>query len=177
MRRPGTLSSFLIGGCAVVSLSALTACSDFTTGQDPEPPGPLLVERMTLSDGMGYVTDTSAPLDCKLPELKDTSACVNSPFKDTFSLRNAPPTPDSATRLRVVFNKIPLKLNGQDVETAPSDGLPKDLSELQLKDPNVLKLECDACTGIPASYNSLQVTGTDLSPDPRVFDYGPALQM
>lgn len=177
MRRPGTLSSFVIGGTALLGLLALPACNDFNTGQDPEPPGQLLVERLMLNDGQGTVTDTSAPLDCTLPELKNSTACVNGPFKDQFSQKNAPPNVDSATKLRVVFNKIPLKLNGVDVETAPNDGLPKDLSDLQLKDPNVLKLECDACTGIPASYNSLQVTGSDLSPDPHVFDYGPGLQM
>jgi hypothetical protein len=41
----------------------------------------------------------------------------------------------------------------------------------------VIKLECDGCTGIPAAYTSLQLAGSALSPDPTVFDYGPALQM
>lgn len=185
MRQRSALMAFLLGSLqvgAASSLAVLGACNDFVTGQDPEPPGPLLVTRVTLLDPAGrdghvVFTDTSAPLDCSLAQLKDTVACVNTPFKDMYSPKMSPPTPDSATKLRVVFNKIPAKLNGQDVETAPADGLAKDLSELKLIDPNVVSLSCDTCTGIPQSNNTLQVTGSDLSPDPTTFDYGPALQM
>lgn len=181
MRLRKTFPSCLIGGAVFASMLTVTACDDYGTGQDPEPPGPLRVERLTLSftdsDGHTFFTDTSAPLDCEDPNLKNTSDCVNSPFKDAFSTLHSPPSPDHASKLRVVFNKLPLKVNGQDVETVPADGLPTDISQLMLRDPGIVKLECDGCTGIPASYNSLQVTGSNLSPDPTVFDYGPALQM
>lgn len=185
MRQRSALMAFLLGSLqvgAASSLAVLASCNDFVTGQDPEPPGPLLVTRVTLFDPAGrdghlVFTDTSAPLNCALPELKDTVACVNSPFKDMYSPKMSPPTPDSATKLRVVFNKIPAKLNGQDVEMAPAEGLAKNLSELKLVDPSVIQLSCDTCTGIPQSDNTLQVTGSDLSPDPTTFDYGPALQM
>lgn len=177
MSRRHTLSSLLIGSAAIVSLATLSACDDYSTGQDAEPPGALKVERLTLSDGHQFI-DTSAPLDCEDAKLKDTPECVNNPFKDAFSMQKHPPTVDHATKLRVVFNKLPLKLNGVDVETAPANGaLPKDISELQLRDPSVIKLECDGCTGIPAAYTSLQLAGSALSPDPTTFDYGPALQM
>lgn len=185
MRQRSALMAFLLGSLqvgAASSLAVLASCNDFVTGQDPEPPGPLLVTRVTLLDPSGrdghlIFTDTSSPLDCSLAQLKDTVACVNSPFKDMYSPKMSPPTPDSATKLRVVFNKIPAKVNGQDVEMAPADGLAKDLSELKLMDPSIVQLSCDTCTGIPQSDNTLQVTGSDLSPDPTTFDYGPALQM
>lgn len=176
MRLRQTFPSCLIGGAVFVSLLTLAACEDYGTGQDAEPPGPLRVERLTMTDFHTFI-DTSAPLDCMDPNLKDTPDCVSSPFKDNFSIKKNPPTPDHATKLRVVFNKLPLKLNGQDIETAPSEGLPSDIDQLQLKDPSVIKLECSNCTGIAAAYTSLQVTGSSLSPDPTVFDYGPALQL
>ncbi len=176
MRLRKTFPSCLMGGAVFAGLLMTAACDDYGTGQDPEPPGPLRVERLTLTDFHQFI-DTSAPLDCELPNLKDTPDCVNSPFKDAFSIKMHPPTPDHASKLRVVFNKLPLKVNGQDVETAPTDALPSDISQIVLRDPGIIKLECDGCTGIPASYNSLQVTGSALSPDPTTFDYGPALQM
>lgn len=187
MRQRSALTAFLVGSvkfAAASSLLGLSACSDFTTGQDPEPPGPLVVTRMTLSDpggnnssGAFVFTDTSSPLDCALEALKNTAECLNTPFKDAFSPKNSPPTPDSGTQLRVVFNKLPLKLNGLDVEKVPANALPNE-SELVLSDPSVISLECDgAGCGVPESYNSLQVNGTDLSPDPTTFVYGPALQM
>ncbi|MBL9003567.1 MAG: hypothetical protein JNJ46_04930 [Myxococcales bacterium] len=177
MNRRNTLPRCLISSISIASLITFTACDDYSTGQDAEPPGPLKVERLTLSDGHQFI-DTSAPADCEDAKLKDTPECLNNPFKDNFSIKKHPPTPDHATKLRVVFNKLPLKLNGVDVEGAPADGkLPKDISELQLRDPSVIKLECDGCTGIPAAYTSLQLAGSALSPDPTTFDYGPALQM
>ena len=176
MRLRKTFPSCLIGGAVFAGLLTMAACDDYGTGQDPEPPGPLRVERLTLTDFHQFI-DTSAPLDCEDPALKNTTDCVNSPFRDNFSIKKNPPTPDHASKLRVVFNKLPLKVNGQDVETSPADGLPTNISQLVLRDPGIVKLECDGCTGIPASYNSLQVTGSSLSPDPTVFDYGPALQM
>jgi len=185
MRQCSALMAFLRGSLAVGMASNvlfLASCVDYLTGQDPEPSGPLRVTRMTLSDpggdnafGSPIFTDTSSPLDCSLSELENTTACVNTPFKDMFSPLNSPPTPDSATKLRVVFNKIPLKLNGQDLEVVPENALPT-ADMLVLSDPNVLQLQCDSCA-IPVSYNSLQVSGSNLSPNPTRFDYGPALQL
>ncbi len=177
MSRRHTLSSLLIGSAAIVSLTTLSACDDYSTGQEAEPPGALKVERLTLSDGHQFI-DTSAPLDCEAANLKDTPECVNSPFKDAFSIKKNPPTVEHATKLRVVFNKLPLKLNGVDVEKAPSDGkLATEICELDLRDRDVIKLECDGCTGIPTAYTSLQLAGSALTPDPTTFDYGPALQL
>lgn len=168
---------------AASSFTVLVSCSDIQTGRDPEPPGPLLVKRLTLldpvgRDGAAHFTDTSAPIDCTLSSLKNTAACVSAPFGDNYGLTIGYPEPDSAFHLRVVFNKTPFKLNGQDIETTPADGsLPVQISQLRLIDPAVVELRCDSCTAIPQSYNSLQVGGSDLSPDPTQFDYGPALQM
>ncbi len=188
MRQRSAVMAFLLGSLTVGATSSLTmlaACDDLTTGQDPEPPGPLLVTRLTLDDpngdnsaGAPVFTDTSAPLDCSLDSLKNTTACTSTPFKDMYSPMMSPPTPDSGMKLRVVFNKAPLKLNGQDVESTPSTGLAASINDLQLTDPNVLQLQCDgAGCAVPPSYNSLQITGSDLSPVPTLFDYGPALQM
>ena len=47
----------------------------------------------------------------------------------------------------------------------------------------MISLTCKNCStdagksGIPATFNTLQLTGSDLSPDPSVFAYGPGLQM
>lgn len=183
MRQRSALKAFVRSALAIGAASSLTvlaSCTDFLTGQDPEPPGPLTVTRLTLSNLNGVFTDTSAPLDCSLDELKDTPPCVNAPFKDRFSPKMSPPDPDSGGRLRVVFNKIPLLLNGKDLETTPADGsLPTDIGkDLRLIDPNVVQLQCEGSgCGVPMSYNSLDVSGSSLSPDPTTFDYGPALMM
>lgn len=176
---PRQIVRMLTGTASLLGLCLFSACGeDYLTGQDPEPAGPLLVTRLTLSDTHGRFTDTSAPSDCSLAELKTTKACVNTPFKDMFSPIKSPPNPDSASKLRVVFNKVPLKLNGRDVELLPENGsLPSMPSDYKLSDPNVIKLSCSGCTGIPAGYTSLSLSGSDLSPDPTTFDYGPALQM
>jgi len=186
MRLSSALTAFLRGSLAAGAFSGLlllVSCADFVTGQDLEPPGPLLVTRLTLldprgRDGAPIFTDTSSPLDCSLGEFKEAPACVSSPFMDRYSPKRSPPNPDSATKLRVVFNKVPLKLNGQDVEAVPESGLPMSIGELKLIDPNMIQLQCDGSgCGVPQSFNSLQVTGSDLSPDPTQFDFGPALQM
>jgi hypothetical protein len=168
----------------------LSACADYLTGQDPEPPGPLLVTRLTLLDpgdvnglgdnssGLSVFTDTSSPLDCMLPALANTSACTSTPFKDMYSPMFSPPDPDSSMVLRVVFNKVPLLLNGQQLESTPAMGLPSSVNDLTLIDPTVVQLQCEgAGCAVPPSYNSLQVQGSDLSPIPPLFNYGPALQM
>src|SRR4051812_43648854 len=53
MRQRSALLAFLLGSLqvgAASSLAVLASCNDFVTGQDPEPPGPLLVTRVTLFD-------------------------------------------------------------------------------------------------------------------------------
>lgn len=161
-------------------------CNDYLTGQDGEPSGPLRVTRLTLFDrgrsrGAAVFTDTSVPTDCSLPEFKDTSPCQDNAFKDKYGILRSPPNPDSARMLRVVFNKSPLKLSGMALEPLPEEGLP---SVLSLTDPSVIGLLCTGCSkddqgnsGVPATYNSLQLTGTDQSPNPARYAYGPGLQM
>lgn len=188
MKKRNARMALLLGAGAATGLMALATCNDYMTGQDPEPPGPLLVTRLYLFDASSrdvpVATDTAAPVDCESGPERETTACTGTPFKDKFGVRRSQPTPDSVSKLRVVFNKLPLKLGGKDIETVPEAALPKDASELSLIDPNVIKLECvpaESCTGIPATHNSLQVTGSSLSPDPGDPDYsypfGPALQM
>ena len=186
MRKHDVCRPLRHGAWAAWVLVGLSACNDYLTGQDGEPRGPLKVTRLTLSDlgksrGAAVVTDTSVPPDCSADAAKDLYACQSDPFKDKYGILRSPPNPDSAGRLRVVFNKSPLKLNGKELEPLPETGLPKMLA---LSDPNVLKLVCTRCSqddkgnqGVPASYNSLQNTGTDQSPNPARFAYGPGLQM
>lgn len=178
---------------AVASLMLLGACNDYLTGQDGEPTGPLKVVRLTLIDfglntGHLVFTDTSVPSDCTLPQYKDLKQCTNDPFMDMYGVKKSPPNPDSLRRLRVVFNKTPLLdldapsrgLNSTELELVPESGVPTDL---MLVDQKVIGLSCTNCStdngqvGIPLTYNSLQLTGSDLSPDPSQFPYGPGLQM
>ena len=178
---------------AVASLMLLGACNDFLTGQDGEPTGPLKVVRLTLIDfglntGHLVFTDTSVPSDCTLAQYKDLKQCTSDPFMDTYGVKKSPPNPDSLRRLRVVFNKPPLLdldapsrgLNSTELELVPESGVPTDL---MLVDQKVIGLSCTNCStdagavGIPLTYNSLQLTGSDLSPDPSQFPYGPGLQM
>ena len=178
---------------AAASLMLLGACNDNLTGQDGEPTGPLKVLRLTLIDfgintGHLVFTDTSVPSDCTLPQYKDLKQCTNDPFMDTYGVKKSPPNPDSLRRLRVVFNKPPLLdldapsrgVNSTELELVPDSGVPTDL---KLVDQKVISLACTNCStdngavGIPLTYNSLQLTGSDLSPDPSQFPYGPGLQM
>ena len=179
---------------ATASLLLLGACNDHLTGQDGEPEGPLKVLRLTLIDfglntGHLVFTDTSVPSDCTLPQFKDLKQCTNDPFMDTYGVKKSPPNPDSLRRLRVVFNKAPLLdldapsrgATSTELELVPDSGVPTDL---KLVDQKVIGLACSNCStettgevGIPLTYNSLQLTGSDLSPDPSQFPYGPGLQM
>lgn len=177
----------VVRGLAVaLCLLGSGGCNDYLTGQDGEPSGPLRVTRLTLFDlgrsrGTAVFTDTSVPADCSLAEFRDASACLDNAFKDRYGILKSPPNPDSARSLRVVFNKSPLKLNGMALEPLPEEGLPTVLS---LTDPSVIGLVCTGCSqddqgnrGVPATYNSLQLTGTDQSPNPARYAYGPGLQM
>ncbi len=131
-------------------------------GQDSEPQGPLQVRRLTLLDPSGrdhpIFSDTSIP-DCSLPENQDSLACHNDPQKDRYSLRRSPPNPDSAAEIRVVFNKIPLLFDGMALEQV--DG--------------VVGIACAAPCGVPPLKKSLVIIGSDVSFDPTVVPYGPAL--
>lgn len=189
MRERNAQRSFLLGAGAAASLLTL-GCNDYLTGQDGEPRGPLRVTKMTLNDGGlnrpsgRVVTDTSVPPDCSVPAAMDLPQCAADPFKDMYGVRLSPPNPDSARILRVVFNKAPLNLNGAPLEPVPAEGLPTTATPLKLANPNVIRLTCQNCStdaqgnmGVPPSYNSLQLTGTDLSPDPSQYAFGPGLQM
>lgn len=179
---------------AAASLALLGACNDNRTGQDGEPVGPLKVLRLTLIDfgvntGHLVFTDTSVPSDCTLPQFKDLKQCTTDPFMDMYGVKKSPPNPDSARRIRVVFDKAPLLdldatkrgMSTTELELVPESGVPTDL---KLVDQKVISLACTNCStdsalgdGIPLTYNSLQLTGSDLSPDPSAFPYGPGLQM
>lgn len=188
MRKRNAQLFLLAGASAAAGLFMLASCNDNLTGQDGEPNGPLKVTRLTLFDNSvsrgetSVTSDTSVPPDCTKPEVAMTQTCTNDPFKDKFGVLKSPPNPDSAQRLRVVFNKAPLKIGDLDIEPVPGDGegLP---TVLKLADPTVISLTCKNCStdagksGVPATFNSLQLTGSDLSPDPSVFAYGPGLQM
>lgn len=185
MKKRTAQDILLAGAGTLVGLLSVTSCNDYLTGQDGEPAGPLKVVRLTLLDpgiahGHTVFTDTSVPADCMDAKYKDTKACTNDPFGDTYGILKSPPNPDSARRLRVVFNKAPLTLDGGELEEVPMSGLPM---SLQLKDPQVISLSCTGCStdagksGIPLTYNSLQLTGSDLSPEPSQFPFGPGLQM
>ena len=186
MRKRNAQLFLLAGASAAAGLFMLASCNDNLTGQDGEPNGPLKVTRLTLFDngasraGHPVTTDTSVPPDCTKPEVAMTQTCTNDPFKDKYGVLKSPPNPDSIQRLRVVFNKAPLKIGDLDLEPVPEEGLP---TVLKLSDPSVISLTCKNCstdggkTGVPATFNSLQLTGSDLSPDPEVFAYGPGLQM
>lgn len=189
MRERNAQQSFLLGAGAAASLMLL-GCSDYLTGQDGEPRGPLRVTKLTLNDlgrnrpSHSVVTDTSVPPDCDAPGAASTVQCSADPFRDTYGVRLSPPNPDSAARLRVVFNKAPLNFRGAPIEPVPAEGLPTTATPLKLADPSVIKLTCQNCSmdglgnlGVPPSYNSLQLTGTDLSPDPSQYAFGPGLQM
>lgn len=189
MRERNAQQSFLLGAGAAASLMLL-GCADYLTGQDGEPRGPLRVTKLTLNDNNlnrpshSVVTDTSVPPDCDAPAAASTLQCTADPFRDTYGVRRSPPNPDSARILRVVFNKAPLNFRGAPLEPVPAEGLPTTATPLKLADPSVIKLTCQNCSmdglgnlGVPPSYNSLQLTGTDLSPDPSQYAFGPGLQM
>lgn len=107
----------LVAGLGAASGLALSSCSD-TLGQDEEPSGPLKVTRVTLMDETRpdgpLLTDTSAPEKCDGNSLDVYCA---GPAKNTFHPSNHPPTPDSGHEMRVVFNKLPLKLGSGPIET------------------------------------------------------------
>jgi hypothetical protein len=169
----------------------VAACNDNLTGQDGEPHGALKVTKLTLNDSglnrvgiqgaRSVVTDTSVPPDCSAASAMNLPQCTADPFKDKYGVLKSPPNPDSAHSLRVIFNKAPMLLGGKPLEPIPDNDLPTTLPTLS--DPTVLSLSCQNCStdngafGVPPSYNSLEITGTELSPDPGQYAYGPSLEM
>jgi hypothetical protein len=185
MKKRTAQDILLTGAGTLVGLLSVAGCNDYLTGQDGEPAGPLKVVRLTLLDpgisrDHSVFTDTSVPPDCMDAMYKDSKACKNDPFGDMYGVLKSQPNPDSARRLRVVFNKVPLTIDGMELERVPEMGLP---TSLKLSDPSVISLSCTGCStdagksGVPATYNSLQLTGSDLSPEPSQFPFGPGLQM
>jgi len=162
------------GGTAMLAVS----CADYLTGQLEEPSGPLQITKLTLFDSGSrdapVFTDTSIPdcsktpnLDCSSPDTRDTlvcRVCYNDFIKDKYTPSKSVPTPDSAGDLRVVFNKVPLLLDGDDI------GKPENLAK-------ALDLTCTGCGGIPPLTRVLQITGSDVSFDPTQVPYGPSLQL
>jgi hypothetical protein len=171
----------LLAGLGAASSLALASCADYTDGQDKEPEGALKVLRMTLFDGHRahpVFTDTSSPSDCKDPGQAQLNRCVNDPFGDQFGVKKSPPTPDSAQDLRVVFNKLPLLLNGMDIQKITKEEMrPPTKIELAAFAKDVMQLKCSGCTAVPPYSVDVQLTGSELSPDPTVFPYGPSLQI
>lgn len=178
MRKRNELFMLLAGFGAASSL-ALASCNDYTTGQESEPEGPLKVTRLTLFDGTRTVfTDTSSPTNCKDPAQSQLTRCQNDPLGDRYGLTNSPPTPDSGQDLRVVFNKLPLLLDGMDLQKITKEAMkPPTKIELAAFAKDVLQLKCSGCTAVPPYEVDVQLTGSELSPDPTVFPYGPALQI
>jgi hypothetical protein len=169
--------------CLPICLSLVLGCNDHTTGQAGEPDGPLRITRLTLLDltsrDSPVFTDTSAPADCAAPEARATPACQTDIFKDLYGVKRSPPNPDSGRMIRVVFNKLPLLIDGRPLERVEKKPMAPPES-MELSDPEAIALECmGMCTGLPPLVKSLQITGSPLSPmptDPR-FAYGPALQI
>lgn len=153
-------------GTGAAGLALVLSCNDFLSGQAPEPSGPLQITRVTLLDrtsrSAAVFTDTLVPLDCDLPAYKDSRGCQSDPLRDRYSKQKSPPTPDSASELRVVFNKLPLLLDGQDTEAA-------------LRNSPAITLSCEGCQGAPPLLQRVIYIGTELSADPLTSPYGPAL--
>jgi hypothetical protein len=160
------------------SLAVLTNCTDYLTGQIEEPSGPIQVTKLTLFDSSSrdqpVFTDTSIPdcsknqnVDCTSPDNRDSvvcHTCYNDVNKDKFSPDNSVPTPDSGQDMRVVFNKVPLLLDGGDLGN--QDLLNK-----------AMDLTCAGCAGIPPLQHVLQISGSGVSFDPTQVPYGPSLQL
>ena len=166
----------LLAGSGVTLLAV--SCADYLTGQLEEPSGPLQITRLTLFDASSHngavFTDTSIPdcsknkdVDCTSPDSRDSvvcRVCYNDVAKDRFSPARSMPTPDSGQDIRVVFNKVPLLLDGDDL------GKPENLAKS-------LELSCSGCSGLPPLNRVLQITGSGVSFDPIQAPYGPSLQL
>lgn len=166
----------LLAGSGAMLLAV--SCADYLTGQLEEPSGPLQITRLTLFDATSHngavFTDTSIPdcsknkdLDCTSPDNRDSlvcRVCYNDVAKDRFSPARSMPTPDSGQDIRVVFNKVPLLLDGDDL------GKPENLIR-------AVELSCTGCSGLPPLKRVLQITGSGITFDPLQVPYGPSLQL
>ena len=168
---------YLLLATSGITLLAVS-CADYLTGQLEEPSGPLQITKLTLFDASSHngavFTDTSIPdcsknqsVDCTSPDNRDSlvcRVCYNDVAKDRHSPVKSMPTPDSGQDIRVVFNKVPLLLDGDDV------GKPENLVK-------AVELTCSGCSGLPPMNRVLQITGSGVSFDPVQVPYGPALQL
>ena len=189
-RRPASRSPRLCAlhkGTLALALLGAGSCNDLATGQLPEPSGPIQIIKVTLldegsRDGVVF-TDMSLPdcktaPDCTTPENKDTfvcAVCYISVAKDRYSQWKSPPTPDSGQDIRVVFNKLPLLLDGSDITRNPNDPGP-----VQVADSAIALQRCaspGSCTPVGGFNKYLISTGGDISFDPTTIPYGPALQL
>lgn len=168
-------------GLGLGSLLLSFGCNDYLTGQLEEPAGPLQVLRLTLFDSSSrnapVFTDTSLPDCSKAPNCEDAAnretsicrICYNDVFKDMYSPQKSPPTPLSGEDIRVIFNKIPLKLSGQDLPYPEASNYQSVLAM-------AVNLECSGCT-LPKFTRNLVASGSSLSFDPTSIPYGPSLQL
>lgn len=170
-RRHWSIVGTLLGGLV------LGGCTDYLTGQLGEPPGALLVTKLTLLDSSSrdqwVFTDTSIP-DCALApdctlavnqDLPICRVCYSEVAKDKYSHAHSVPTPDSGTDLRVVFNKIPKMFGGQALTND------SDFSA-------IINLSCSPpCAGSPPITRALNIIGSNLSFEPTFIPYGPSLQI
>lgn len=186
MKRTKTLLSLVLvgSGASVLALS----CADYLTGQKPEPSGPLQITKLTLLDPSSrdapVFTDTSLP-DCAKVDVAGCSAedkretfdcrvCFNDTFKDLHGTKRSPPNSDSGSDMRIVTNKLPLLLNGQDVEEKdPSDAM---MLRTRAR-AEVATLTCSDCSGVPPISRSLIVSGSGITFDPLEVPYGPSIQL
>jgi len=173
-KRKNRLALYLAGAGA--SCLSLASCNlDLYTDQEPED---FYITRVTFLDAdresQGF-TDLSVPNECP-----PGSTCENSAFKNNFSLAKSPLHTESGGAIRVVFNKLPLFFNGEELEDADNEPGKKPTTKITLneKAKDVVKLTCkDAGCPQPETELSVSLTGSDLSPDPVAFPYGPAIEL
>lgn len=173
-------------------VAGLTApsCDNTDIAVPSEPEGAIQVTRVTLlTDGdtalreTQVFSDTSAPAACL-----DGQECIFTTTRDLYGSRLSPINPDSYSQIRVVFNKIPLKVGDKDLESPvfplkpgqPDGGeqdttLPPTKITLNFTDAAALSSP-DGC-GTPAMTMSVSLAGTDKTPNPIDIPYGPALQL
>lgn len=181
---------FYLASAALLALG----CNDILTGQEPSPDGPIQVIKLTLSDpgsrDHATFTDTSLPdckpvqtnqIDCTQDSNRDSQVCLvcyNDVFKDMYSQFKSPPTPDSGSDMRVVFNKAPLLFNGMEMANdwdPVKDATTQDPGKQSLA--SAVKLFCADCSGLPALRRFLIISGSNVTFDPTTVPYGPALKM
>src|SRR5688572_20863563 len=90
----------------ILGAGTSSGCNDHLTGQEEEPAGPLLVERLTLFDATSrdkvVYTDTSIP-DCgteKDPKNAEHPSCKSDVNRDKYNTIKSPPTPYSGNEIR-----------------------------------------------------------------------------